>query len=150
MISDTNYFKSRFKKWNLNPDKQGVHREYFLDRVAKTKNKLPGREQTSRESLDYKWWFQKFKRKSINSYSRSQLGIIRNLLSEQPEKDSTGVGSRSLGYTSSTKKQPIKDVEARVDDFDLKSWLTGAAREVLLQDITADVIKEEITDSTDF
>ena len=129
------------------------HRQFYLDRVGSTDNKLEGLEtDVLRGAEDFEWWMQDFKRKSRRGYKEAELAKIATKLRHLPTgKSSTTYAS--LGYDSAADnktKFPKSKVTSRFKQHNIKNWLINDAKAYLLDGIDDETINELITASGEF
>ncbi len=144
-----------WNRWDMKKKGTGIHRQYYLDRVASTDNPLDGWKEEDRAADDYVWWLQDFKRKpqgetSFTSYQKSDLKTLYKKVRILPVSKSNGEAESSVGETSKKHEQPLDEVGPRLKLFNLKTWLLGEAKEALLEGVDADVIRELVTNNPEF
>lgn len=142
-----------WSRWNM-ANRKGTsnHRQYYLDRVASTDNPLRNWVGTDKVASDYQWWLQDFQRKkqNIRSYNKTELKKIHEKVRVLPNSAGNGESYSSVGKTRADYKQPLVEVQAKLQLFNVKTWLLNNARTRLLDGIDADAIKELIEDSSSF
>jgi len=143
-----NYLDS-WKPWNLKGNNYSYHRQFYLDRVASTVNKLTGVENRElRRAEDFEWWLQNFKRKSRKSYQPNNMTEVAKKLRLLPSSRSDMVYG-SLGFTSrdaADKAHKQSHVTSRFKQLSIKTWLLEDAKSILLDGIDPETINELIND----
>ena len=132
----------RIKPWRLSQKSESnAHRQMFLDRVARvTHDKVPSL------SKDFKWYFQKFNRKSIQGYTDTDIKKTRDALRKLPEIKQS-VALASLGYNNlqdNVHTDVRKYFEANVKAYSIREWLLGTGRGMFDQFLDSDQIEEFI------
>ncbi|WP_148275735.1 hypothetical protein [Rheinheimera nanhaiensis] len=144
--------ETNWSKWNMGRGKSasedsGNHRQFYLDRVASSEPDPTGDSQKQLTS-DFQWWFQKFKRKTIESYSEKDLDKVAGKLKALP----TGGGNalhESLGFdTVSDHNKAFTKAKARekLRLFDIKNWILNEGRS-LIKDAGDEAINELIVNN---
>jgi len=143
-----NYLDS-WKQWNLKGKKYSYHRQFYLDRVASTENKLDGaKELILRRAEDFEWWLQDFKRASRHAYSASEMSKVRTRLRYLPSSNKKAAYA-SLGYddpADNNTQFPKSKVNSRFKHQNIKNWVLGDAKAFLLDGVDEESINELIND----
>lgn len=94
-------------------------------------------------------WFQTYSR----SYNGPEMNVVRDKLRALPNDTGSGEAYSSLGYFrpgQNDLQYPIGSVNTRVQLFNLKTWITGEARQYLISGIEDALVDELITLSEEF
>ncbi|WP_159084085.1 LamG domain-containing protein [Saccharobesus litoralis] len=151
--SNKTTFESYWKQWNINKSTYSNHREFFFDRVGTTDNELKGVEEEGvAVATNFEWYFQDFKRRAIRGYSSKELDSVAEWVRKLP-KSKEGIQHASLGYKDGKEnrtKFTQKDARKKLKPHNVKTWLLGTAKGVLLANVNDDLIDELIDKSDQF
>ncbi|MDE1462695.1 hypothetical protein [Spartinivicinus poritis] len=155
-------FTNKWKPWDLDSRSQNTkattkkaeskysyHKQYYLDKVASTFNKLIPKNKTAEEmqlSSGVEWYLQGFKLTTIAGPTPDQLKIVRNSMAKLPKKgQGTGKGSISLGYRNSNEfnyPDSKKRANKEINIITVKRWFLLNAKNTIFNGISDLVIDE--------
>ncbi|WP_111978481.1 hypothetical protein [Algibacillus agarilyticus] len=103
-------------------------------------------------AANFEWYFQDFKRRTIRGYSSKELDSVAEWVRKLP-KTKEGIQHASLGYKDGKEnriKFTQKDARKKLNRHNVKTWLLGTAKGVLLANVNDDLIDELIDKSDQF
>ena len=146
--SEVKELKSRWKRFDVNKGGQGLHKQFYLDRVLIAK-----REGQDKLANEIQWFYQKFKRsKDLTGYTEADLDKVAQYARKLPKGGNKSAGYFSLGYKSKNdnKAFTVKSVRKILLQGDIKTLILTEGKSVLLDGIDADLIEELIVNSEQF
>lgn len=146
---------SYWQPWDLTKGKQlsgykKNHKQFYLDRVAITKNRKADGKNIEPLASEFQWWFQSFKRSfkgsKLESYDSGDLKIVAKHAKKLPSK-SRNINAVSVGYSDErdhNANYQASDVEKHLHLFNVKTWLIEENGRNLLEGIDEELIDELI------
>jgi hypothetical protein len=139
--------KASFSIWEYKPtnSKQKPHKQYLLDRIMATDNKLiedDVQRDFAQQASEIHWFFQKFKLKTRSSLTDKQMEVIRNQLAQNASGENDKI-SASLGYkkyaAKASKTQAGKDIKR----FGLTTIIEDSGSDMIAEIFNLDALSDD-------
>ncbi|MBQ0727496.1 MAG: hypothetical protein KBT77_09135, partial [Thalassolituus oleivorans] len=139
--------KSSFSIWEYKPtnSKQKPHKQYLLDRIMATDNKLikdPIARNEQQQTSEIHWFFQKFKLKTRSGLTDKQMDVIRNQLAQNASGDNKKI-SASLGYKTYAAKASKTQAGKDIKRFGLTTIIKDSSSDMISEIFNLDALSDD-------
>ncbi|MBU2970119.1 hypothetical protein KO527_12225 [Pseudoalteromonas sp. C2R02] len=145
---EANDIPRRWKRFDVSKGGQGLHKQFYLDRVLTSK-----REGQNILVNEMQWFYQKFQRtKELQGYSEKTLDKVAQYARKLPKDGRSSAGFASLGYDSAkdNKVFTVKKARKILLHGDIKTLILTTGRNVMLDGVDEDLIEDLIEKSEQF